>query len=456
MRERQPSIAESLKDVGALLDERYRLDVLVRRGKTATIHVATHRNGSSAWLKMPVAAAYAPGIALESRIANAIGSALVVRDDGTTAGGVPYLVLDPPDAESVASVRARGRAGTRLTLARVMTAGDALCRVVASLHALGFATAGLDEQDVLLFTDGDVALLDLHALGEASASRRAADLAHVQRILEGLVQDVAEAGLPAVDEVLAASHADATSLQAAWRRASAVPIAAPSRPRSGSFADVPSAPLPGYDTPLSMSLEELPDPDGSVIGYLKSGGEPELFSPPLSDDDVMYAPLAKVSELPRLVRAASMRAPPPPIRRKLLVAGVIALPLLAGALLLVPARVPLRVTGSGSSARVAPPVAPVFEASIVATATKAPEPAAPEPPEDDLELTTILRTENAPLDRAVYLDGDVIGTTPLRVTVPCGPHTLQMVAGAPKQPVNLPCGGERTVRYDTKGHWTLR
>ena len=78
------------------------------------------------------------------------------------------------------------------------------------------------------------------------------------------------------------------------------------------------------------------------------------------------------------------------------------------------------------------------------------------PPADELELNTMLSTDGAPPDRDVYLDGKSVGKTPLHVSVPCGPHALQMVAGAPKQAVDLPCGGERVVRYDAQGHWTLK
>ena len=74
----------------------------------------------------------------------------------------------------------------------------------------------------------------------------------------------------------------------------------------------------------------------------------------------------------------------------------------------------------------------------------------------ELEMNTDLRSEGAPPGRTVFIDGKPVGKTPLDVTVPCGGHTLQMAAGAPKQPVELPCGGRRVVRYDATGHWTLR
>lgn len=496
----------------ALLDGRYRLDALVRRSPATTIHVATHRNGSTAWLKLPLSAAHADLIALEARIANTIGSPLIVRDDGTTPDGVPYLVLDPPEAESVAALRTRGRAGTRLPLARVMTAGDALARVVASIHAMGYVTAGLEDEDVLVFANGDVALLDLHALVPATAVGMAGDVMHVRNVLSALVADVADtaAAGPArtvIDGALAAAYPDVAALQAAWRAASPEPIGMPMRIRSGSLADIPSSPaFPAHDTPFSVSVGSIGravsaataanagsaasgtsgsggaqrDPDGSMIGYLRSGGVPSVRPPVVAPRDraQMYDPLSKLAEMPRLVQATSHAATPEArsSKSRLLVGLAIAAPLLAvlsggtyftlraprhapaAAALQAPADpvAPLAPLASAPVAKASPP-APMMVAPPEPAAPAAPEPAAPATPSaDDLELTSTLRSENAPPGRDVFLDGKVVGQTPLHVSVPCGRHALQMVAGAPKQNVELPCGGERVVKYDAKGHWSLK
>jgi hypothetical protein len=464
MRERPPSIAESLMAAGALLDGRYRLDTLVRRSETITIHVAMHRNGSSAWLKLPVSAAQAELLTREGRIANSVGSPLVVRDDGTTPDGLAYLVLDPPDAESVATLRERGRTGTRLPLARVMTAGDALIRVVAAIHSMGFVTAGLADEDVLIYGNGDIALLDLHALVPATPAGINADVKHVLRVLHELVSEVADTSTPRaasaralVDGALAAAYPEIVALQAAWRAASPEPIALPSRVRPG-FTDIQSTPPPAKgSTPQSMAITNRSrpppaDPDGSVIGFLRTAGAPSAPQPiGPRRREVMYDPLTKMPELPRLVQAAS-RAVEPKARPSMspwLVGAAIGAPLMAvitGVLFLRSSPRP--------SPRRAPPVASVVP-SVVASAA-APAATATADPDDELQLTAVLRTEGAPPDREVLLDGVAIGTTPLRATVPCGPHVLQMVKSAPKQPVELPCGGERVVRYDAKGHWSLR
>jgi hypothetical protein len=484
MREGQPSTADSLADslmrARALLDGRYRLDALVRRSTTTTIHVATHRNGSTAWLKLPVSAAHAAVLELEARIANSIGSPLIVRDDGTTPDGVPYLVLDPPEADSVAVLRARGKAGTRRTLARVMTAGDALARVVASIHAMGYVTAGLADDDVLVFANGDVALLDLHAMALATAPGIAADVKHVRRVLSALVSDVADpasthAGAPArtlIDGALAAGYPDVLALQAAWRAAALEPIAPPSRVRSGSLADIPSAPhLPAHETPQSMSLDDDRQraSDGSVINFLRSGVpsvRPAAVGP--RERPVMYDPLSKAPEMPRLVQATSQVAASnarSPMSRALVgtLIGTSLMAVLAGMAFMMSASSgpPSPRRGAAASALEAPVDGPVAKASppvatVVAALAPAPSAASTGDSDDELQLTAMLRTEGAPPDRDVFVDGKAVGKTPLSVAVPCGSHTLQMVAGAPKQPVELPCGGSRVVRYDAKGRWSLR
>ena len=432
MNERGPSIAESLIAAGALLDERYRLDTLVRRSTTATIHVATHRNGSTVWLKLPVSTANAARMALEGRIANALGAPLVVRDDGKTPNGVPYLVIDPPDAESVATLRGRGRAGTKLPLARIMTTGDALARVVATVHAMGQVTAGLDDEDVLVFTSGDVALLDLHALTPATPARLAADVKHVARVLSALLTDAAEttaSTTEAIAGVLAAPYPDVASLQAAWRAAAPEPIFPPARLRSGSLTDIPvSGQLSALETPLSVTVEPLSEP-------------PQMVQPPLTRAARGRGQLVAVVAVPllALVTGAAFLAAPPdgaPERSKS------------------PATAALQAKLALPEAPAAPPVL------ITAQTTPAASPpaaiAAASPPAAELDMSTHLRSENAPAGREVLIDGKPVGKTPLDVSVPCGRHALQMVAGAPKQSVHLPCSGQRVVRYDAKGHWSLK
>jgi hypothetical protein len=473
MRERQPSIADALMNGQTLLDGRYRLDALVRRSATATIHVATHRNGSTAWLKLPVSRnvqGQAEMLAREASVTSTIGSPLVVRDDGTTRDGVPYLVLDPPAAESLATLRTRARTGARLPLAHVMTVGDALARVAASLHALGYGLGSLEDEDVLVFANGDVALLDLHALTPATRAGIATDVRQLVRVLTALVTDVADSNVSpstraAIGGALAASYPDVAALQAAWRAAAPEPIALPARLRMGSLADVsatlPAAPVSAQPAGLSSHGGPPPkDPDGSVIGYLRSGmiSAPPP-APPLAPHErpLMYDPLSRMQEMPRLV--ASLRPPEKNTatssRSMLLVAAVLVPPALAALIVAL-----LFLSGSDARPEIPAPSASASIPTPTPTSTPTPTPiptpsAAPATP-DELQLETQLRTDGAPPDRDVFLDGKKVGKTPLSVLVPCGHHTLQMVAGAPLQSVELPCGGMRVIRYDAKGHWSLK
>ncbi|MDB4943725.1 MAG: serine/threonine protein kinase [Labilithrix sp.] len=484
MRKRQASIADHIMEAQALLDGRYRLDKEIRRSPTTTIHLATHRNGSTAWLKMPLLAAHASQIALEARIANTIGSPLIVRDDGTTPDGMPYLILDPPAAEPLKDLRARGAAGAKTALARAMTIGDALARVVASIHAIGFVTAGLADEDVLVFENGDVALLDLHALTPLTPAGVALDVQHLLRALRALTSEVADPGSSraVLDAMLAGTYADVAAAQAGWRAASPDPIVAPVR-GSGSFPDLgppSSARLSSHDTPLALTLGEHPEPppesrpieEGSMIGYLRSAKAPSVAPPPVRNRPVMYDPLSKTGDVPRLVQATS-RAHPEPARRSrnagLLVAAVGA-PLLALAITAavivtreaapdhVAAAATLTAGPAPSASAAVRIVPPANEGTAAPSAPAVPAPPAlPEAVAEELEDTATLSTQNAPPGREVLLDGKPVGKTPLEgASVPCGRHLLQMNAGAPKQPVDLPCGGLRTVRYDAKGHWALK
>jgi hypothetical protein len=220
---------------------------------------------------------------------------------------------------------------------------------------------------------------------------------------------------------------------------------------------------------MSSSLQAEPprELEASIIGYLRSAKGPSVPPPsmPSNNMSVMYNPLSKVAEMPRLARAAN----PNGTARRLLVAFMIAPVVMFGVLVASwswsePQR--SRRDPTAAPALPAPSSMPTAtsQASSLPTMTL-PPPAlagtfalaqAAAAQSDEIELNAMLSTDGAPPDRDVYLDGKSIGKTPLRASVPCGAHTLQMVAGAPKQPIDLPCGGERIVRYDAQGHWSLK
>ncbi len=472
MRSRSPSFTD------ALVDARYRLDALVRRSATVTVYAATHRNGSQAWLKLPVTKAAADGVALEARIANAIGSPLTVRDDGVTADGLPYLVLDPPEVESIAVLRARGT----MPLQRAMAVGDALVGGICAMHEIGYVTAGLDDEDILVLANGEVALLGLHTAVEATPEGIAADVGEILRVLSLLIAECTDMGAPpstrdALARVLGDTYSDLATLRSAWRAAAPEPINAVTRPRSSSLEDIDGlsnvladdhvATAGSEEEPEALSTREHRTGD-SMIEYLGGGAPaPPTFLPAPGDahkHSVMYAPLSRVPEMPRLVHATSTRSNDRGARsrRPALVAAMIAAPLAVVALV-----VGLVVPRSSNAPAEHAPVLPPATSALPQAAVPAPA-AADVPAGEPLELddtagakpsdtpTGVLRTEGAPVGRRVFLDGAMVGGAPLSVTTPCGRHVLQMNRGAPAHPIEIPCGGERVVQYDRTGHWSLK
>jgi hypothetical protein len=65
--------------------------------------------------------------------------------------------------------------------------------------------------------------------------------------------------------------------------------------------------------------------------------------------------------------------------------------------------------------------------------------------------TGLLKTTYAPDGRRVFVDGRVVGQTPLAARVPCGRHTVRIGSTGGTLTVDVPCGGERLVRFE-EGH----
>jgi hypothetical protein len=54
-------------------------------------------------------------------------------------------------------------------------------------------------------------------------------------------------------------------------------------------------------------------------------------------------------------------------------------------------------------------------------------------------------TDAAPNHR-IYVDGRVLGQTPDTVHVKCGAHVIKLGSSAREQTVDVPCGGEVSVK----------
>jgi hypothetical protein len=94
-----------------------------------------------------------------------------------------------------------------------------------------------------------------------------------------------------------------------------------------------------------------------------------------------------------------------------------------------------------SAAPVAPP-----SASAAPGASAPPAPIASAPPAAPSGDTGDVKTDNASPNHRIYVDGRVAGQTPDTVHVRCGAHTVRLGSGGKDQPVDVPCGGEVSVK----------
>lgn len=503
--------ARQVSLVDALINGRYRVDAVVRRSEEAVIYDATHRNGVRAWIKVPSAPAFAAGITLEGSIANAVGSAMRVRDDGET-DGMPYLVLDPVEGGTTIAQRLE-RAGGRLPVDEVVSIGRSLAEIVGAMHELGYASAphhvgllkgngGLEFDSVMVLPSFEIALLALdHAAPATDPVAKAADLQRIGAMLYRMVvgEDRTPMSVPLemlrlVPGEIAAAIDDAFAMSIGGAKELAAVLAGRETRKRKARAPVLVMPAK-IETPATPMALEVPSfSENSVIAYLKTGDDAEAArtqAKPAGGPREVASPLTREFELPRLVQATvtvqdTRRRNPTKTSRPLVPILAIGLPVLAGvaalALLLsrpdpapappangVLARSEALTTAAGASGpKLTAELAPRPFAEPVATATPASA--------DDLELDDVvpaaapagggggtsptgsmgaLRTIQAPDGRRVFIDGKVVGQTPLQTSVPCGPRMVQIgTHGAPVR-VEVPCGGVRTLRFDGSGKFVV-
>lgn len=492
------------------------MDGIIHQSPSSVIYDTTHRNGVRAWIKVPLAREHIDGIRREGLLANAIGTVLRVRDDGMGEDGLPYLVLEACNGESVASLLEKARAP--LAFERAMRIGHSLATVIAAMHKAGFASGALDADTVVAAKDGSVGLLSLDG---SVPSNEAAVLEDVRRVASLVHEMLTGKPRAAADPPLASTPnlpANVTqAVDAAWAGSirSAADflsglggIGAPRAPGSEKLAKaVEAEPVP--TTPIAVHVPVAVERDSSIMAYLKSDEIVNVVAPPPAPrpavKHAMRSPLTSSFELPRLVQAV---APPQPKKSGLssrTIMWVVGAPLLLVAL-----GVSALAIGSGSTTKAssaaepAPKAAePAARASAVvntSATTSAAKPVASAPPavvEEALDLdepkpapvvsavrsaepppaavpdvkpdpkpesqaappadldakTGALRTENAPADRRVFVDGKVVGQTPLDIRLPCGSHAVKIGSSGASHTTNIPCGGVRVVRFDG-GHIT--
>ena len=167
---------------GVVIDQRFKLGRVVRESGVAIVYEAMHRNGASAWIKLPRAPEHAAALLTEAKVANALGkNAVSVRDDGYTDEGAPYLVLEPTTGQRLDHWRSAS--GGRAPPDEAMGLGDELCQAIGTMHAAGYSVGLLRTDAIIVLPEGGMCLLELEHAQAASEDSVKEDVVRVGRVL---------------------------------------------------------------------------------------------------------------------------------------------------------------------------------------------------------------------------------------------------------------------------------
>jgi serine/threonine protein kinase len=150
--------------VGTTISGKWRLDRVLGLGACGVVYAATHQNGSRMAIKvLRSSAAQDPDFVArfikEGHIGNLVGHPGAVRtlDDGLTSDGLPYLVMDLLDGETLEARIARVGA---IQASEALRIADELLDVLAMAHAHGVVHRDIKPANVFLTSSGPVKLLD--------------------------------------------------------------------------------------------------------------------------------------------------------------------------------------------------------------------------------------------------------------------------------------------------------
>lgn len=151
--------------LGELLLGKWRLERVLGLSGTSTVFQATHRNGNRVAIKMLHADLagsedvrerfLAEGYAA-NRVAHA--GVVTVRDEGTTADGAVFLVMDLLQGQTVAQRLRPG--GEPLSVGEVLELASQLLEVLVHAHDRGVVHGDIRPENVFLTREGRVRLLD--------------------------------------------------------------------------------------------------------------------------------------------------------------------------------------------------------------------------------------------------------------------------------------------------------
>jgi hypothetical protein len=151
--------------VGAILNGKYRLDLLLGVGGTAAVYAATHRNGNRVAIKvlhghLSFDGAVAGRLQQEGYVANLVDhpGALRIMDDDRTEDGAVYLIMELLDGEGL-DARLK-RKGWRLPPTEALGIAAAVLDVLAVAHHKGVVHRDIKPDNIFITRNGDIKVLD--------------------------------------------------------------------------------------------------------------------------------------------------------------------------------------------------------------------------------------------------------------------------------------------------------
>jgi serine/threonine-protein kinase len=444
--------------VGAVLKGKWRLDAVLGIGGMATVYGATHRNRSRVAIKM-----LHPDVAVSQDVTNRflregyVGNAVAhpgtvkVLDDDVTEDGVPFLVMELLEGESLGM---RLEREGRLPARDVALLADQLLDVLAAAHAAHIVHRDLKPDNVFLTLEGRVKVLDFgiarlrEAAHESSASTQAGSLLGTPAFMApeqalGRWKEVDERtdiwaiGATLFNLLTGRFVHEADSVQeqlvlAATHRAASVAQLAPQTPpwlvavvdralsfgRDARFADARSMQAALRSTAQGLEFPPHPLSAGGgaaqvAVAFTPTGGSlpfssPRASSPSFSEGATLAAPSGSQPSVPSagtfasvqaVARSAQEPARAPSSKRALLVAGGLGLAALAAGGLVwgvLQGTAPAATAAGSNGLPAAEVVRPSLAASLLTDPAKSraerpSEPSSPAPPST---------TATAPIPRA--------------------------------------------------------
>jgi hypothetical protein len=160
-----PQVARARDRIGAVLQDKWKLDALLGIGGMAAVYAATHRNGKRVAVKV-LHAEFSHDEQVRTRFlregyaANTIqhDGAVSVLDDDLTPDGSAFLVMELLDGETVE--KRWERSGHRLAPTEVLFVADQLLDVLATAHERNVIHRDIKPENLFITHNGTLKVLD--------------------------------------------------------------------------------------------------------------------------------------------------------------------------------------------------------------------------------------------------------------------------------------------------------